>query len=69
MDCEGCEFEVILNEDLSMFNDIIFEHHSKMVGKDYNILIDKLKKENFKINTFISNNDNFDEIGMIHAYK
>ena len=69
MDCEGCEFEIILNEDLSMFNDIIFEHHAGMVGKDYNLLIDKLKKENFKINTFISNDDNFDEVGMIHAYK
>ena len=69
MDCEGCEFEIILNEDLSMFNDIIFEHHSKLVGKDYNLLIDKLKEENFKITTFISNTDNFDEFGMIYAYK
>ena len=69
MDCEGCEFEIILNEDLTMFNDIIFEHHSGSVGKDYNLLIEKLKKENFKINTFISNSDNFDKVGMIHAYK
>ena len=71
MDCEGCEFEIILNEDLTMFNDIIFEHHSHMVGKDYQLLIEKLKKENFKINTKDSNafNTSFDEIGIIHAYK
>ena len=69
MDCEGCEFEIILNEDLTMFNDIIFEHHSGMVGKDYNVLIEKLKKENFKINRFPVAINNFDEIGIIHAYK
>jgi FkbM family methyltransferase len=71
MDCEGCEFEIILNEDLTMFNDIIFEHHSEIVGKDYNLLVEKLKKENFKINTWPCNasNKSFDKIGIIHAYK
>ena len=71
MDCEGCEFEIILNEDLSMFNDIIFEHHSEIVGKDYNLLIEKLKQENFKINTQLTNSvgESFDKIGLIHAYK
>ena len=69
IDCEGCEFEIILNEDLSMFNEIIFEHHSYIVGKDYNLLIDKLKEENFKIKTFNSTTDNFDDVGMIYAYK
>ena len=71
MDCEGCEFEIILNEDLTMFNDIIFEHHSEMVGKDYKPLIEKLKKENFNINTWPCNasNKSFDKIGIIHAFK
>lgn len=71
MDCEGCEFEIILNEDLSMFNDIIFEHHSEIVGKDYNLLVEKLKKENFKINTWPCNTSkkSFDKIGIIHAFK
>ena len=71
MDCEGCEFEIILNEDLSMFNDIIFEHHSHITGKNYNILIEKLKKENFKINVMQCNgiNMSFDKQGLIHAYK
>lgn len=71
MDCEGCEFEVILNNDLTMFNDIIFEHHSKNTGKDYKPLIEKLKKEGFEINKYpvtVSRQD-FDDIGIIHAYK
>ena len=29
MDCEWCEFEIILKEDLNMFHDIIFEHPQK----------------------------------------
>ena len=71
MDCEGCEFEIILNENLTMFNDIIFEYHSFITGKDYALLIEKLKKENFKINAYPSNSvdRSSDEIGIIHAYK
>ena len=71
MDCEGCEFEIILNEDLSMFNDIIFEHHSEIVGKDHILLIEKLEKENFKINRRVTHSvgKKFDKIGIIHAYK
>ena len=71
MDCEGCEFEIILNEDLTMFNDIIFEHHSKQVGKDYKQLIKKLKEEGFKINTYdvIASSMSFEDIGIIHAFK
>ncbi|WP_405306872.1 FkbM family methyltransferase [Methanobrevibacter sp.] len=71
MDCEGCEFEIILNEDLTMFNEIIFEHHSKIAGKDYKPLIEKLKKEGFKINTYpvAASKQDFDDIGIIHAFK
>lgn len=69
MDCEGCEFEIIMNEDLSMFNDIIFEHHSKIVKKDYNNLIDKLQREGFSIKKYNVFNFKFDDIGIIHAYK
>ena len=71
MDCEGCEFEIILNEDLTMFTDIIFEHHSKQVGKDYKQLIKKLKEEGFKINTYdvIASSMSFEDIGIIHAFK
>lgn len=71
MDCEGCEFEIILNEDLTMFNEIIFEHHSKIAGKDYKPLIEKLKKEGFKINTYAvaASDQDFEDIGIIHAFK
>ena len=71
MDCEGCEFEIILNEDLTMFNDIIFEHHSKQVGKDYKPLIKKLKEDGYNINTYpvTTSKLDFKDIGIIHAFK
>ena len=71
MDCEGCEFEIILNEDLTMFNEIVFEHHSKSTGKDYKPLIDKLKKDGFEIDTYEVSASKlpFEDIGIIHAYK
>ena len=71
MDCEGCEFEVILNNDLSMFNDIIFEHHAKGTGKDYKPLIKKLEKEGFAINTYpvAASKLDFEDMGIIHAFK
>lgn len=69
MDCEGCEFNIILNTDLSGFKDIIFEHHAQMVNKDHMDLVDKLKSEGFKINEISVFNRNFDELGLIHAYK
>lgn len=70
MDCEGCEFEIIAKYDLSMFNDVIFEHHSKIVGKDYNQLIEILKNQGFEINTYPCNSSQrpFNEIGIIHAF-
>ena len=71
MDCEGCEFEIIHNEDLTMFKDIVFEHHSKIAGKDYKPLIEKLKKDGFKIDTYpvAASNQSFEDIGIIHEYK
>ena len=71
MDCEGCEFEIIENTDLSKFNEIIFEHHSFIVKKDYKPLIDKLENQNFKIDKYPCNGSNksFEELGIIHAYK
>ena len=51
------------------FNDIIFEHHYKIVGKDYNLLIDKLKSEGFKIKKMTYGSTDFEDMGLIHAYK
>ena len=71
MDCEGCEFEIIENYDLSKFNEIIFEHHAYIVEKDCKPLIDILKEQNFKIQTYPCNSSNrtFEEIGLIYACK
>lgn len=69
MDCEGCEFNIILNQDISVFNDIIFEHHSKIVGKDYKLLIDKLVSYGFNIKQIEYGGSEFKDMGLIHAYK
>lgn len=69
MDCEGCEFEIIENCDLSKFNEIIFEQHSRIVGKDADILIDSLKKSGFKIEIAAVFDEDLDDLSLIHAYK
>ncbi|WP_245544520.1 FkbM family methyltransferase [Metallosphaera yellowstonensis] len=47
MDCEGCEFDVILNdyEHVRMFEKLLMEHHAKFTGIEYTKLIDKLSKD------------------------
>lgn len=69
MDCEGCEFGIIQNCDLSMFNEIIFEYHSKKTGKDYHPLIDKLKKDGFSIKIYSVFEWDVEDMGVIYAYK
>lgn len=69
MDCEGCEYNIILNSDLSNFNHIILEHHAKIVGKDYETLTDKLKSDGFKIQKLKLMRYDFKDMGLIHAYK
>lgn len=69
MDCEGCEFEIIENCDLSMFNEIIFEYHSNITGKNHRILVDKLKNEGFNIEKSLVFNRNPEDLGLIYAYK
>lgn len=34
MDFKCCEFNIILNSDLSSFKDILFEHHAQIVGEN-----------------------------------
>lgn len=47
MDCEGCEFDVILNdyEHVKKFEKLIMEHHAKGTGIEYTKLVDKLSKD------------------------
>jgi FkbM family methyltransferase len=47
MDCEGCEFDVILNdyEHVRMFEKLIMEYHAKSAGIGYTKLVDKLSSD------------------------
>ncbi|MBB5254994.1 FkbM family methyltransferase [Sulfurisphaera ohwakuensis] len=47
MDCEGCEFDLILNEysDVSVFENIILEYHSNIIGIPYYLLLNKLSND------------------------
>ena len=69
IDCEGCEYDIILNTDLSAFKDIIFEHHQVLVKKDYNLLIDKLKSQGFEVVKLTETAANFENVGLIHAFR
>ncbi|WP_296804206.1 hypothetical protein [uncultured Methanobrevibacter sp.] len=54
-----------------MFNEILFEHHGKIVNKDFNILVKELKKQGFNIEFYQSEGVGsiFKEQGMIYAFK
>jgi FkbM family methyltransferase len=47
MDCEGCEFDVILNdyEHVKKFEKLIIEHHAKSTGIEYTKLVNKLSSD------------------------
>lgn len=66
MDCEGCEYDIILKSDLSMFKEIHFEYHKGKISHD--ILIEKLEKQGF----ILSNKEKIliqDGIGLIKMVK
>jgi FkbM family methyltransferase len=47
MDCEGCEYDVILNdyEHVKVFKELIFEYHAHAVGKPMSKLLKVLAKD------------------------
>ena len=47
MDCEGCEFDVILNdyEQVKLFRELIFEYHSYAVNKPVSDLLNMLSRD------------------------
>jgi FkbM family methyltransferase len=49
IDCEGCEVEIILNSDLSMFELIFFEHHKFITNVSHEKLIEKLESQGFEL--------------------
>ena len=68
MDCEGSEFDIIPISDLTIFEEVVIEHHQKMAGKDHRIILDVLDKQGFEIKNKISWDDStFEDIGIIHA--
>ena len=69
MDCEGAEYTIIENSDLSMFNKIILEYHQKFVGTPYNILVERLEEMGF--NVIVEENSEFkkEDFGFIIATK
>ncbi len=71
MDCEGCEFDVILNdyEHVSVFEKLHMEYHAKFTGIKYTKLIDKLSKdfhcELTSYEPWVSKED----FGLLRCYK
>ena len=49
MDCEGSEYDIIPNSNLSMFKEIIIEYHQFITGIDYHVLLENLEKQGFII--------------------
>lgn len=70
IDCEGSEYDIILNSDLSMFKEIILEYHQFITGIDYHVLIDKLESQNFfvdKVCSVPSTTYPIEKLGIIKA--
>ena len=77
MDCEGCEFDVVLNdyEHIRRFSELIFEYHSYAVNRNAAELMSVLKRD-FECKPV---NEGFykkyfkdytrDELGMLHCVK
>jgi hypothetical protein len=47
MDCEGCEYDIILKdyEHVRIFEEIIFEYHEYMTKISVKLLLNKLSKD------------------------
>lgn len=72
IDCEGSEFDIIPNSDLSTFNEISLEYHSSFTGIPRDILINTLEKQGFIIKNIYPAPENdipIEDIGIIHAVK
>ena len=69
MDCEGSEYNIVLNSDLSMFNRIILEYHEKFVGTPYNVLVERLEDMGFEVTVLKISQYKLNEFGFILAKK
>ena len=71
-DCEGSEYDIIPNSDLSDFEELIIEHHQITTGIDYHILIDAIEKQGFKVDKMskVPGSDyTIDDVAIICASK
>ena len=66
MDCEGCEYDIILNdyEHIKLFKEIIFEYHARKTGIPVTKLLKKLNKD-FRCIRIMGN----DNLGVIHCVR
>jgi len=77
MDCEGCEYDVILNdyEHVKLFDEVVFEYHAYAVHRPIAELINTMSKD-FNCQTinedsyrkFFSNYSR-DQLGLIRCVK
>ena len=65
MDCEGCEFDVILNdyEHVRLFRELVFEYHPRSVNKSLDDLLKVLGKD-YKCDTRGN-----EALGIMHCIK
>jgi hypothetical protein len=65
MDCEGCEYDIILNDykHVRLFRELIFEYHSYVVNKPVDELLNVLGRD-YKCD--IRGDENF---GIMHCVK
>lgn len=68
MDCEGSEYEIIPNADLSSFEEVIIEYHRR---GNRQTIIDYLNKFGFNVEIFSAPMQNADlnHIGILHGFK
>ncbi|WP_054856738.1 FkbM family methyltransferase [Vulcanisaeta sp. JCM 16159] len=69
-DCEGCEYDVILNdyEYVRLFKKLIIEYHSGITGLSKDVLINRLSKD-FKCYIDPGLSMNIEEIGLIKCIR
>lgn len=69
LDCEGCEYSIINNSDLSMFNEIILEYHTVFTGISHDCIVNNLKEQGFNVELYPAYDSDPKDVGIIYAFK
>jgi len=66
MDCEGCEYDVILNdyEHIRMFKELVFEYHPYIVNKQLDDLLNMLNRDFRYVKIAVDKN-----AGIVHCIR